>query len=188
MPNPNIYYKEINELLRKFDVEIEKSKKITNSTSYTLLSIDLENNEIGINSDNIDSIVTTLRKYIIITQHPSERDTVRYFLKMHINSNIISEIKHLHRFDFKSYVNKIEEVNSTATSAKYAAWASVGVAIISVGISYSQYKSNQETSDRLTEKYNQAKKSIDSLSRIQAKMQLHTTGQEDSLKISERKP
>lgn len=44
------------------------------------------------------------------------------------------------------------------------------------------------SSDRITEKYNLTKQSIDSLSRIQAKMQIHTKRQEDSLKVSEIMP
>jgi hypothetical protein len=82
---------------------------------------------------------------------------------------------------YENYLNKLKQDKELQEKVNIAIIESAKAAADSA-------KSNQDTSDRLTEKYNRAKQSIDSLSRIQTQIQLRTTSLENSLKVLKMKP
>jgi hypothetical protein len=109
MPNNNIHYKEINELLKVLYIENERVEKLINPQKERLLKLDLHNNELGINKGNIKSILLTLEKYKIFKIEVEVDNEYVYFMKMGYNEKLVAILKHHYNFNLKSYENEIKE-------------------------------------------------------------------------------
>ena len=100
MPNPNIHYKEINELLKRFDLKVQKVKEGLNKSPMYEFGIEFQKNEIGINKENIESILFALHKNeILIKSTPRVNNKGVVFSVIGINTELISEIKDYYNFD-----------------------------------------------------------------------------------------
>jgi hypothetical protein len=162
MANNIKHYKEINELLRKFDLEIQRVKEGLNKSPSHEFGIDFTNNSIGINRENIDSILTALRKNNILKSNTRITDKGVIFSAMGLNVDLINEIKHYHNFNLKSYEDKANMPLTLSKTSNIIA----GLAALFTILAF--FKSCYDKND-IDEKLNSANKRIDSLVNVHTK-------------------
>lgn len=113
MSKSNIFYREINELLKQLDIEIQGLIINPNSQKLSILGIDLTENVFGINDNNIGSIIATLKKSKIITRDLYKKGNNIYFSRLDTNTLIINAIKYHYDFNLESYMKDNIEKGST---------------------------------------------------------------------------